>query len=398
MRIARQVLGAATIVLASFLALSCNNAYGIFQEVQGEQKQNGSKVFQETTATNAFRLDNGTNKYYYASTVRLYRRLAADSSWSQVNVGGSSSYTLRSVVLMGTSSVGTIYALVGDKSSDMALYSSTDGDAWAKEPLPPSPMSSGTFYLDALFAADNHLYAEGHVFVPDTSTGNGNGKSYYTLYYFSGAAFSPVNAAFTNILTTIRGVVSDKNDGTGTSHWFAATDRLYEGASADGTGATQVTDVTLSGLSTKTIWGISYTGGHLYVATKDGYLYQDSGTAKEVNSDSLPLTAVISVPPTIGSFILVGTDTVDVSAPAVGYYEGTFPSLDVDSSSPVVARTSSIYSTTVKGFPVHAFYYDGDGSSGNLFVCISPGVSSSNNYGLYESTWDGSAWSGWSAQ
>jgi hypothetical protein len=396
MRIARHALGAATIALASFLALSCNNAYGIFDDVQAQKAQNGTKVFQETTTTNAFKLGG----YYYASTARLYRRSAAtnDSPWAQVNVGGSGSYTLRGVVLVGS----TIFALTGNDTSEVALYSSSDGDAWSPiSALPKAPVvlptaTNYTYAFDALFTANNELFAVDHLFVPNTST-SADGTSNYDLYRYNGVAFVPV-ANFTNLGSTVRGVVYD-----GSSYWFASEGQLYSGSLADGSNAASRID-SFTDLSTRTIWGISYTGGHLYVATKNGYLYQDSGTAVEVNSSSVPLTTVIQVPSSVGDIILVGTDTADVNTPAVGYYEGTFgtDTLKVGSSNAYVAATSSIYNTTVSVFPVHAFYYDGNASSGNLFVCISPGASSTSNYGLYESQWNTAdhpnAWSGWSAQ
>jgi hypothetical protein len=89
------------------------------------------------------------------------------------------------------------------------------------------------------------------------------------------------------------------------------------------------------------------------------------------------------------------------SAPAQGYYEcnvGTFPNGFVSGGSGVVDSNSSIYSTTVSIAPVHSFFYDGDATSGRLFVCVSPGTSSTSYYGLYESDWNGTSWSGWAAR
>jgi hypothetical protein len=392
MRIGRQVFGAATIVLASFLALSCNNAYGIFQAVQGETKQNGSKVFQETTAKTAFRLGG----YYYASTARLYRRLITDTSWSQVDIGGTGTYFLRSVVLVNVGgTTPTIYALTGDSSSDVALYSSTDASNWTQVSLPSTPVvvPAVTYWyaFDALYSANNQLFAVGHVFEPMIGDNSGNGTSFYDLYNVVGSTFTPVSN-FTTRTLTIRGVVGD-----GTSnYWFASEDQLYSSASATNLGGLSL------GTNSKTIWGISYTGitvGHLYITTKDGYLYRDDYSQSE-GLTSIPLTTVIEVPSPSGNILLVGTDTDDVNYAAIGYFEGAFGSLVVGSTNSYISSTSSIYNTTVSVFPVHAFYYDSTLS--NLFVCISPGTSSTSYYGLYESSWNTSAypnaWSGWSAQ
>jgi hypothetical protein len=376
MRTARHALGAATIALASFLALSCNNSYGIFADVQGQKAQDGSKVFQKTSAYTAFRL----NSYYYASTARLYRRSVSDTAWSQVNIGGSGSYYLRSVALAGP----TIYALVGDSSSNVALYSSPDdGSSWAQIALPSSSVvahGGSTYAFDSLYSANNELFAVGHCFV--ASSGTAYGTSYYDLYHYN-AGFTAV-ANFTDINTkTIRGVVHD-----GAAYWFAAEDRLYSSADAANAGGASTP-------TSKVIWSISYTGGNLYIGTKDGYLYQGAFSAVN-NLASVPLGTVVSVPGPAG-FILVGTDTDDVNTVADGYYEGTFGSLKVGNKDAIVADTSSIYNTTVSSFPVHAFYWDP--LENNLFVCISPGTSSASYYGLYMSHYNGgSSWSGWSAE
>jgi hypothetical protein len=105
---------------------------------------------------------------------------------------------------------------------------------------------------------------------------------------------------------------------------------------------------------------------------------------------------VISVPySSPSSIILVGTDTNNVNTAACGYYEGTFGSLDLGSSSQDVAN-SAVFATTVSAFPVLNFYYDS--TNKNLFACVAPGTTSTSYYGLYENTWSGSSWTGWDAQ
>ena len=383
MRKARPALGAALIVLASFLALSCNNAYGIFQSVQGERAQDGSKIFQKTAAYSAF-LYKGN---YYASTIRLNRRPVADgSSWSKLTIGGSGSYVLRSAVLVGSDTTGTVYALVGIDSSSVALYSSTDGDNWTTVAgLPASSVvahAGSSYAVEQLFSANGQLYAVGHAYLPDSS--NNVGTSWYDLYHYNGSGFDPVTNR-TDLAKTLRGVAYD-----GANYWFASEDILYSGTVAAG-----VTDQTapFTGLSSNLIWHITYTNGFLYVATQNGYLYQGPGSAARIDSDSRPLTDVV-VP--YAGLLLVGTDTKDITYPAIGYYEGNYPSLSEGSSNAIVSSTSSIYNTTVGSFPVHSFFYDT--AAQNLFVCISPGASNSSFYGLYESHYDGSSWSGWSAQ
>jgi hypothetical protein len=92
----------------------------------------------------------------------------------------------------------------------------------------------------------------------------------------------------------------------------------------------------------------------------------------------------------------VGTEASDISTLAEGYYEGTFGSLLIGNDNSIVASSSSIYNSTVEGFPVHCFYYDS--ARQDLFICISPGTTSSSYYGLYKSHYNGSSWNGWEAE
>jgi hypothetical protein len=416
MHIARQVLGAATLALASFLALSCNNEFGIFKDVQGQTAQKGTSQFQETAASNVF----GLGGYYYAATSRLYRRGVADSSWSQVDVGDLSTYTLYSAVASSSS----VYLLVwkdskknaSDSANQNALFSSKDGSTWSQIPnlfasWPKTMSSSDTFQFETLFVANGTLYAVGHLYAATAGSSFAGSSSYYLYYLNASNVLTPVSMPASTIATlnffptlssqTIRGVVYD-----GSSYWFASENQLCNGTSFDGSNATSVIG-NYGALSSKTIWGLSSINGDLgtspsglssvYITTKDGVLYQGD-TAAGYTITSIPLTVVVQVPSPSGPIILVGTDSDDVNSAAVGYYEGTFGSLSVGSNNYIVSHTSSIYTTTVSIFPVHAFYYDA--VLGNVFVAISPGYSSSSYYGLYESSWDAatSAWSGWSAQ
>jgi len=136
MRISRRASCAFSIALASFLALSCDNSKAIFASVQDEIKQEGTKVFQKTQVKNAFRLGSR----YYAATQSLNARDVGTKAWATVDIAGSSDYRLRSVVLTGNATAGTIYALIETGSTetpDISVYSSGDGTAWtAITPLP----------------------------------------------------------------------------------------------------------------------------------------------------------------------------------------------------------------------------------------------------------------------
>ena len=403
MRTTRRALCAVSIALTSLLALSCNNDFGIFQSVQNEKKQVGTKVFQETPVFNAFRLGS----YYFASTAVLNRRgvgASGDNPWSTVPIGGSP-YRLRSAVLAGAvSGTPTIYALIETGSEPNitgSVFGSTDGLVWTAVATLPSQTYSGSTIssIDALFATSNgELYAEGHSYASNASSTITAGSSTYTLYHLAGSSLNNIVTGFTPTLDkSIRGVVYDS---VNTKYWFASEDQLVSNTAADGTG-TLVNEIsTFTSLSGKTIWGISYTSGigaagALYVTTKDGWLFQ-GGTATGKSVTSIPLTQVGQVPTSSGLVdnILVGTDAI-LTTPATGYFEGLFSSLGAGSGG-TVTNNSSVYATTVGAAPVHAFHYDS--TDKKLFICVSPGTTSTSYYGLYESEWTGSTWSGWAAQ
>lgn len=387
----------AAALLASLAAVSCDNSVGIYTNIQQEHAQSGTDAFKKTTSTNAFKLGS----YYYATTAKLYRRSTASDAteWKIVSINGSESYYIRSAVLAGS----TIYALTGIDSSSVALYAGVDDGSgnlsWTGIAMPGAPAdhsitnSYSNFALDALYSANGELYAEGNYYV---SSGYGvGGTSYYYLYRLSGSALSPVSSlsAFINTTSPIRDVVYG-----GSTYYFASTGALYSDSAADGSTASSIID-NFTNLSSKKIWALSYTGSHLYVSTTTGYLYRDSGDGYQIYSVSRPLTKVIEVPYSSGNILLVGTDTNDVDVAAIGYYEGTWGSASsfvLGSTNHIVASSSAVYSTTVSAFPVHQFYYDS--TLGNLFVCISPGTTSSSYYGLYETSWNGTSWSGWDAQ
>jgi hypothetical protein len=404
MRTTRRALCAASIAIASLLALSCNNDFGIFQSVQNEKKQVGTKVFQETPVFNAFRLGS----YYFASTAVLNRRsvgASGDNPWSTVSIGGTP-YRLRSAVLAGAvSGTPTIYTLIetgSEPNISLLVYSSTNGVDWTPITTLPSQTYTGSTIssLDALFATSNgELYAEGHSYASNASSTITAGSSTYTLYHLVGSSLNNIVTGFTPTLDkSIRGVVYDS---VNTKYWIASEDQLVSNTAADGTGAlVNEISTTYTGLAGKTIWEISYTSGigaagALYITTKDGWLFQ-GGTATGKSVTSIPLTQVGQVPTSSGSVdnILVGTDAI-LTTPAVGYFEGTFGTLNAGSGG-TVTNNSSVYATTVGAAPVHAFYYDP--TDKKLFICVSPGTTSTSYYGLYESDWTGSAWSGWAAQ
>jgi|GEM_PF-2358172 hypothetical protein len=396
---------AMSILLASLVALSCNNGYGIFQTIQGEKKQVGTLVFQETSVSNVF----GLGGSYYAATGTLNASLVGADSWSAVAIGSppSKGYVLRSAVLTGSAGAGTIYALIEvgtEPNMTIQLFSSTDGANWTAIPLPAQTITgANAFTFDALFGTSTNglIFAEGHAYNTNQSDPSNPGPSTYTLWYsLGGAAFQQVTnfAPGVNSNKTIRGVVCD----TSGNYYFASENLLqksptYSDGGSDFSSTLAPGTFPNAGTAATTVWDISFTGGSIYVSRQDGVLFQYSfsGPASSNSLGSLPLTQVIQVPSAITTTtLLVGSDAIGTTA-AVGYFEGTWGAFAIGSTNSEVASNSSIFSTTVAPFPVHAFYYDA--VAGNLFIAVSPGFSSTSYYGLYKSIWTGT-WSGWAAQ
>jgi hypothetical protein len=372
----------AALAAAILLAASCDNSNGIFKTIQDETKQVGTKVFQKTQVKNAFRLGD----YYYATTSTLNRRAVASDSWSKVEVDGISKYSvLGPAVLVGDSSTGTIYVLL-ENGDNRELYSwdGAEGSVWTQVSLP-----TGTSF-DRLYAAGPSLFAENHVYDSTAET------SSYSLYLLSGSAFAAVSNFAPATDKTIRGVIYESGASPAPLYWFASENQLYRGTAADGSDAASVID---SFASISDIWDISYTGGVVYVATYSGSLYRGSDYATNAIA-SLPLTKAIQVPLSASSYqLLAGTDAdSDEDTAAVGYYEGVWDSWALGDYDGGVAGHEAVYNTTVSAFPIHDFFYDGDLSSGRLFISVSPGTTSTSYYGLYSSAWDGSSWSDLTAE
>jgi len=402
---------AMSILLASCLVLSCNNDFAIFRTIQGEKKQIGTQVFDETSVSNVF----GLGGYYYAATGTLNSSPAGQDNWSTTAIGNppSTNYALRSAVLTGTSTSGTVYALIEigvEPSMTIKLYSTTDGVNWNNVPLPTQTVTGvNAFTFDALFGTSTNglVFAEGHAYNTNTTDPTNPGPSTYTLWYsLGGAAFQQVTnfAPGVNSNKTIRGVVCD----TSGNYYFASENLLqksptYSDGGSDFSSMLAPGTFPNAGTTSTTVWDISFTGGSIYVSRQDGILFQYSfsGPAQSEPLGSLPLTQVIPVPSAVTppSTLLVGSDVIVAASAAVGYYEGTWGNIQIGSNNSEVASNSSVFSTTVAQFPVHAFYYNSTPGNGygDLLIAVSPGFSSTSYYGLYKSTFSGT-WSGWAAQ
>jgi hypothetical protein len=375
MRTFKRAFGVALAFAVVLFQQSCDNSYGIFEEVQKEREQKGQDIYKKKSVTNIVRFGGD----YYASTASLYRRAAAaGSDWSRVDgLPGSCVFGLAELP-------GTLYA-----STDSGVYSSPDGSSW-------TALAGAPTGIEKLFTTtDDELFLVRHAV--DTSDPV---QSTYTIYHYSAGTFNLVAGFAPATDKTIRGVAF-----YGGAYWFASEDLLYSFASADGGASTDHLG-DFAGLSSGTIWNLCAAGSYSYVTTKSGAIYR-LGSTDGVSASSIALTAVASVPMNgTDNRLIVGTQNLTASSDSKGYLESaaadsiaTFSSSTfVAGESGAIAGSSSVYSTTVYDLPVNALLYDGNNASGTLLVGISSYTSSGTHYGLYSSRWTGSSWLGWEAE
>lgn len=365
---------------AALLLSSCDNSFGVFSSIQDEVEQTGTDIFKNSQVTRAFAL--GTS--YYATQTKLYSRAIASGSWDVVAINGSKDYE---TCFSATSDGSKLYASIEDSSGADAVYSSTDGSAWTR--LDTSFPPSGSI-VDDLFYAQGYLFAQCHA---GYTTADDATDDSYSLYYSDGSsAFAAVNASLTSVAKPFVGVAH-----FGSAFWYATRSALYSN-SAPTSGA--ITDQTsTAGLSSQTITSIAYSSpaSALYVGTYAAKLFQYDGTSwtSESVGSGGPITALVDVGST-SSHLLVGEGFTEDDDTDGGYYEGSFASF-VAGASGDVAKSESVYDTTVIGTAVNAFYWDD--TKNTLFICVAPGASTSL-YGLYSSLYSAgtSSWSGWDAE
>jgi len=388
----------ASLAAAAFLASSCNNSYGVFYSIQEETEQSGSEYFKKATTTGAYKLGSGASTTYFASGTKLYARGLDDDDWSVESIGGTSNYRLLAAAGDGI----TLYASMLDSDGDNRLYS-YDGTSWSL--IDTSAIPDGS-WIDGLFTANNEIFAQAH---DKYENEDDEEDDLYSLYYDNAGTLAACDASLQGLNYESSFVGVAYVDGL---YWFATRGGinsdtscgLYSSGSPNGATSSITADGPVS--SGDLITSIAALGGDLYVGTydyddsEDPYLYyresdSDSWARDEVGSGGPPSALCYIASP---AKMLVGEALVS-SSTGGGYYEGSsygsLKSGEQDDKS-YVARSESIYSTTIGDRAVNAFFWDDDNDT--LFVCMSPGASSSSYYGLYSTVYDGSSWSGWEAE
>ncbi|HOX33829.1 MAG TPA: hypothetical protein PLB91_15965 [Spirochaetales bacterium] len=379
----------AALAAAALLASSCNNSYGVFYSIQQETEQSGSEYFKKATTTGVYKLGSGASTAYFASGTKLYTRGLADSDWSVESIGGTRDYRLLAATGNGTYLLASIYA-----SGACKLLQREAATAWTEIDISAIPAGS---WIDGLYFAGGAFFAQAH---DNYENEDDETDDTYSLFYLSGTSLLACDANLQglNYERSFSGVAYDTSTLT---FWYATRKGLFSSGNPD-TLATALASGTGPGGLTAT--SIAYFDSALFVGVydydeDDPYLYRLSGGSWVNVTDSDfegPPTALCYI--TAPAKMLVGEALVS-SSTGGGYYEGSsYSSLksgEQDDKS-YVARSESIYSTTIGSRAVNAFFWDDDNDT--LFISMSPGASSASYYGLYSTVYDGSTWSGWEAE
>lgn len=389
----------AALAAASLLG-SCDNSFGVLASIQKETKQVGTDVF-KNVAVRAV-VSDGTR--YYAQGAKLHSRAIGATGWSALAVGSLGDYFAAGLVASGSSAGSTLYvaalhpdtlAMDGTAGSGYGVYATTDPAAgWTK--LAPTGIDTSTHIVQALYYArggsgTGRLFAETRRALTATTYA-------YHLFEWDGVSSWTDRAPSGGYDSALRNVVADATSAT----FYAATaTKVYSGAA----GASIGTDMALSlPTSGATIGGLVHDGSLLIVSGSDGSLNAWDGTWHgHVAKSSTPLGPMIRVNVSGGTRLLAA---VNLSTSYFGYVEVDTASITASTSASVVAegkdgivtRSESLYSTSVYGKPVNAFFFQPSTGGGTLFACVFPGTS--GGYGIYASAWDSGAgtWGGWQAQ
>ncbi|HNX73843.1 MAG TPA: hypothetical protein PKJ53_06675 [Spirochaetales bacterium] len=395
------------IILSATLSLSCNNAFGVFHEIQTEKPQEGTDTFLKVSVK---ALAEDETNYYAAMAKIFYRPKATDNSsstdgtvlktWKLLEVNGESDYFCSGMVSDGRE---TLYVASSTIESGTlnGIYSTTDaGTTWSNL-IAPSDDTFSNSHVDALFFAGDYLFVSAH------SIGTA-GNDLYALYYYDGESFKPAGLDMTGLPYCITDLAYD-----GSKYWAINQEKVFVGSvgpdgisfAADATSGTPKADAdkSLTGLfvdSNKKVHVTTY-NDYLYTYTSTGWSSR-SVSESGLNSPSIHLGKLIEIikgpsDATLPRLLIANTS----STTSYGYYE--YPHEDssttiqaVAGANGIVAGGSSTYNSTVRGKPVNVFYISRDNTV--LFVGLSS--SDSSSYSLYSSTYSSAEgkWSGWSAE
>lgn len=389
-------LTAAILVLAAISLASCNNAFGVFHEIQTEKEQEGTDTFYETNVKTI--TEDSTN--YYAAMAKLFYRPVSGSAgdvWSLLKVNGMEDYYCSGVA---ADSSGTLY-VASAKATDGTLYgiysTSDSGSTWTN--LISDTAAIASKYVDALFVANDTLFASTHTINTESLVG----ENYYDLYYYDTGtqAFVLAGSTMTEMSSCISDVAWDNS-----IYWAINKNGAFKGAlgsmAADTTSGTPVSssDRLLEGLTVDS-------DNAVRISTYDDYLFTLASGGSAWSSTAISESGSYSSSIHLGKLIEVENGPSADTKPRLviannytpyGYYEyaSDASGTAILGSKGFLAGSSSVYNSTIKYKPVISYYLSKDGET--LFIGLA--AHSTESYGLYSTTFSSSddAWSGWTAE
>lgn len=370
----------ATLGLLALVLLfpGCENAFGVYDQIQSERKQSGTDTFKNTSVRGL--ADDGAS--FYAAMAKVYTRdRSAGSAWSLLSISGSggpeTAYFANGIAGDGTDKV---WIAASDPSSGTFLgvfEYSRSGASW-------TVYSTGldSLTVDALYQANGTLFASVH-------KGTGTDTT-YGLYYLSlGSFVSALDGASTDKAeSAFIGVFYDT-----VTYWAATSKKVYTGnlaAMAVDSDAAGPTGKSLGGLAMNSVSDIlvSTSGGDLYSHAKGGAWSHTS-----VKSGA-SLGDLVELPSSAGNLL-----AIENLGSTRGYFEyraGT--TLEGGASNALLSPIESDYATAVSGKPINAFLYVPATSPGKDTLLIGLSAQGSGGYSLYSNVYESSTWSGWEAE
>ncbi len=365
------------VLVSLSITYSCDNSFGVFHEIQIEEKQIGTDLFKNASVKS---LAVDSVNFYAAMAKVLYRSKTAGSTWAVLNFKDASDNVTSDYFVNGMVSDGSgkLYVAASDNGISPALTgirSTTNQGATWSTALDVTSLGSQT--VDRLFWAGSTLFAATHEETEDSQT--------HHLFYSNGtAAFA--DAGLPDTALPVIDVVHN-----GTSFWILTRSKLFSTAvlgtmSEDAGAGTPSSSKTMRGIAVDAVNAV-------LVTTTDGLLYTNAtgawgSSAATVKAD-VELGILVEVPVTATTNRLL----IAKHNSSYGYFEwdGSTAYIGNDSLA-LIGETS--YSTTMLAKPVLCLSYSV--ADGTLLVGLS--TQGSDSYALYSNSFDGTVWSGWTAE
>jgi hypothetical protein len=409
---------AGAVLGAAFLAVSCNNALGVFASIQQEVPSSTTSTFRLASVMD-FVADNNN---YYARLVTLYARpnnAAAGKDWNVVKIPGfgasKTDYWCTGMAFVNN----TFYAALQRETNNTqkGIYYTngdpTNGATWTQI------IGTSSLSVQDLYAVGTDVYA-----LVQVATGPTYSPTYYYYVYYvstSGVTQTAITGTPATTTTPISSIPTRGVDIGGT-HYFAAGTTVYTISSGPYTGIYGTISGEPGAPGAQITALATDDEQNLFEGTSTGYVYRRTPTATYTNSaatassntGSTPYSGTygvytLAVVPASGGrmVLLVGQQNY------YGYYEsdvtsGLTNSFHVgdssSSGSSAIVTTQTQYDTSLQYLPVFAFsYFPNESGGGTLFACASATASYAGYAGLWSDTYSATSsepngWSGWTSE